>query len=358
VVSDGRNKSFGTDKGKMTSWVRNPPSNGEGESKTMHGKTFLWCSKCKRWTTSHGTAQHLGKQSDGKGENKPQEKKIHFSMVENYAAWNCSIGSNTCGIETRTTNLKMMNALLYEMFVVPMFLCVVFTFGIFAMMVGSTYVVECIDRLRFGLIAPIIWLIILSTFFYLQPICSRPPPPPAPNLKPLNRYQRRSLWKEMVAEYKVRTSTKRPSIIDEGFHRSYPLRLRSEGLFYRRPSKRLIVASVKHGRTPDVKQCCDVKQERQRAAYRRTQHSEGGRRMNTKKYINSLVKPARKMNSSPFDLQKFGQHCRTQRETQQRENVAPCKGKAAHDNSIDFTMESFAALSSTQKLAVSQIINE
>jgi Zinc knuckle len=79
----------GSGRGNGTvSWTRVPPGPNQSETKNQLGKTFHWCATCKRWTTSHGTAQHRGKQNTDEGQT--TTTKVNFSVVENYAAWHCT----------------------------------------------------------------------------------------------------------------------------------------------------------------------------------------------------------------------------------------------------------------------------
>lgn len=41
-----------------TSWKKVAPSGNESQTKTMIGKTWHWCAKCRRWSTTHNTEQH------------------------------------------------------------------------------------------------------------------------------------------------------------------------------------------------------------------------------------------------------------------------------------------------------------
>ena len=41
-------------------WRKTPPLEGQSQTKTVTGQDYKWCDKCKRWTTTHGTAQHTG----------------------------------------------------------------------------------------------------------------------------------------------------------------------------------------------------------------------------------------------------------------------------------------------------------
>jgi hypothetical protein len=41
-------------------WKKVAPAVGATSTKVSNGKTFNWCSKCGRWTTTHATASHTG----------------------------------------------------------------------------------------------------------------------------------------------------------------------------------------------------------------------------------------------------------------------------------------------------------
>ena len=66
---NGKNKSDSGDNAELsiTKQVKIPPKQGEKQTKVIGGKTRYWCSKCKRWTISHGTAQHKAKNSGSDG---------------------------------------------------------------------------------------------------------------------------------------------------------------------------------------------------------------------------------------------------------------------------------------------------
>ena len=46
------------------SWKSTPPASGSPTTKKHNDKTFNWCSKCNRWTTTHTTATHTGAPSN------------------------------------------------------------------------------------------------------------------------------------------------------------------------------------------------------------------------------------------------------------------------------------------------------
>ena len=45
----------------LTAWKRKPPDPGAPQTKTVKGKVFNWCEKCNRWSTTHSTSTHIGK---------------------------------------------------------------------------------------------------------------------------------------------------------------------------------------------------------------------------------------------------------------------------------------------------------
>lgn len=57
----------GLKEGRVTSWKKTPPKDGEPQVKTISKDgvevIYYWCAKCKRWTTSHNTLKH-GRQGD------------------------------------------------------------------------------------------------------------------------------------------------------------------------------------------------------------------------------------------------------------------------------------------------------
>jgi hypothetical protein len=58
VVTSNRSSNRDSEKG---SWKRQPPGPNEPQTKKVKHRTFFWCDKCKRWSTSHGTEQHTKK---------------------------------------------------------------------------------------------------------------------------------------------------------------------------------------------------------------------------------------------------------------------------------------------------------
>ena len=48
---------------KEHSWKTTAPKDSEAKKKTVNGRDFEWCGKCRRWSTTHNTSTHTGKRS-------------------------------------------------------------------------------------------------------------------------------------------------------------------------------------------------------------------------------------------------------------------------------------------------------
>jgi hypothetical protein len=59
-VSGNGTPNSATGAHKTQSWRTVPPPPGTAMSKKVKDKTFNWCEKCRRWTTTHTTATHTG----------------------------------------------------------------------------------------------------------------------------------------------------------------------------------------------------------------------------------------------------------------------------------------------------------
>ena len=64
-------------------WKKTPPTGGESSTKTMQGRTWHWCAKCSRWSTTHGTDGHTGKP----GSTTPSANALFL----NPSAWYCAV---------------------------------------------------------------------------------------------------------------------------------------------------------------------------------------------------------------------------------------------------------------------------
>ena len=61
----GGNRNSGASQGTGGNWKTKAPASGEPETKEVKGRTFRWCAKCRRWSTTHCTATHVTKSGGG-----------------------------------------------------------------------------------------------------------------------------------------------------------------------------------------------------------------------------------------------------------------------------------------------------
>jgi hypothetical protein len=64
-------------------WKRTPPGPNDSPTKKVKDRTWFWCEKCGRWSTTHGTSEH---KSPTNGEAKHQA-----NLVMNHSAWHVGI---------------------------------------------------------------------------------------------------------------------------------------------------------------------------------------------------------------------------------------------------------------------------
>ena len=87
---DGRAAGRGNSGGNnQCSWRSTVPLPGSDQTKTYNGKTFYWCAKCNRWTTTHTTVTHK-KKSEGDA-----SPAANFSLLPDPSAWHAGFGSST-----------------------------------------------------------------------------------------------------------------------------------------------------------------------------------------------------------------------------------------------------------------------
>ena len=60
-------------------WKRKPPGPNESPTKKVQDKTWHWCEKCGRWSTTHGTDEHKSPASNGANH--------QANIVMNHSAW-------------------------------------------------------------------------------------------------------------------------------------------------------------------------------------------------------------------------------------------------------------------------------
>ena len=75
-----RNHASGAN--KTLSWRTVPPPPGTAMSKKVKDKTFNWCDKCRRWTTTHSTATHTGQRNTSTNQSPAQANLTSFSVSD------------------------------------------------------------------------------------------------------------------------------------------------------------------------------------------------------------------------------------------------------------------------------------
>ena len=218
--------------GNSTPWTKVPPTSGQPQSKSMHGKTFYWCATCKRWTTSHKTSEHKSN-ADTTTSPATQSNISLMATSTNFAAWHVCIDSNKEDVKAKENYwLIMISSFISTYILLPMQLVLLFTIGIVMSVITLITSLTITSILGYGVVAPLIWIMTMMAFFYVQPIVSFIPPPDPPN--PLLRWQKRKIKQWMKQQMKRGVSDKSKSHHSAEFHKSYPRRLRSEGKYLRR----------------------------------------------------------------------------------------------------------------------------
>ena len=225
----------GKGSGSSTPWTKVAPANGAPETKTMHGKPFHWCAKCKRWTTSHKTVEHKSKEPPATTTG-ATERNSNISLMAtstNFCAWHVNIDSAREDVEAKEKYwMVMISSFISNFILLPIIMVLWFALGIVILATTFVSMLHITSIIGVGIIAPIAWIVTMLIFAYLQPIYSyvapAPPPPPMP------RWKKRKVkwWMKKHIKKVVRNKPEGPNI--DSFHRSYPLRLRSNGTYLTR----------------------------------------------------------------------------------------------------------------------------
>ena len=234
--------------------------------KSMHGKTFYWCAKCKRWTTSHKTSEHKSKESTTTGVTTTTSSN-HISLMAqtDFSAWHVNIDTQRTDAKAKENYwLTMVNNFITNFIFLPLQFILLFCIGIGIFVLGLIGVLSVTTCLGYGTIAPILWILSLLLFAHLQPIFSYVPPPDPP--PPLLRWQKRKIKKWMSDEQKKCKKTTTPAKGIESFHRSYPLRLRNDGIY--RGKSELYMHRDAVDRRADMLRSVQVMEDRMRNLYR------------------------------------------------------------------------------------------
>ena len=78
---------------KKKSWRRTPPAPGSSETIHKEGRTYYWCGKCKRWTESHGTSEHINGYKKANKTDNSTNKEANAALSIDASVWNCSATS-------------------------------------------------------------------------------------------------------------------------------------------------------------------------------------------------------------------------------------------------------------------------
>ena len=221
--------------GQANSWKTT-----KGPAKKMvNGRSFEWCDSCKRYTTTHNTETHTGgKKADG--------AKANIALIEDPSAW-FLVEDPTAWLATPVpaSAVNISSILAFSLGAVA-FSLFGESMGKHASSVGSTMVAllrsvfdfvvasfgDFLDFMGPSLLPSLIVVLLWATSVVLVVWFTRPPPDPEPCF---DRCQRRFLHRRRRGRHRKGSSPWRPSggIRAHGFHRSYPLRLRSSGSFLR-----------------------------------------------------------------------------------------------------------------------------
>ena len=285
------------------SWTKVPPTNGQPHTKSMHNKDFHWCDKCKRWSISHGTSEH--RDNNGTGSNGNESKtKTNISLLAtstNFAAWHVSIDNEVEDKQEKENYwLDLVTSFAINFIYLPMKLAMIFTIGIVISVITLMWFLSITELLGHGIIAPIIWILTMMGFFYLHPIVSVVVPPDPP--KPLLRWQKRMISKWMKENAKTTISNSKINNENNQFHRSYPLRLRSNNEYHLRraacrrvtPEQRDIALHKLHDMHWCIKHLCTRVQDLLAENHHLKQHIRASRRYDPTPFERETVSPEEK----------------------------------------------------------------
>ena len=85
--------SNNTSSQKKKRWRRTPPTPGSSETINKEGRTYYWCGKCKRWTESHGTTEHVDGFKKGNKTSNSSAEEANAALSVDASVWKCSATS-------------------------------------------------------------------------------------------------------------------------------------------------------------------------------------------------------------------------------------------------------------------------
>ena len=185
---------------QVTSWRTTPPPSGSPTTKKHNDKTFNWCQKCTRWTTTHTTSTHTGPTTPsrpnhhrnsrfsssrgrpaGRGGNRPRNKNgsssANLSLLHDPSVWHFPVTpppSTPTPFHRTRINLQLILSLclgLYALFpsIISTFFSNLLTYAHY---IPWTLLLSHLPTLA----APLFWLLIGVMIAHLElPEWYRPP---------------------------------------------------------------------------------------------------------------------------------------------------------------------------------------
>jgi transposase InsO family protein len=204
-------------------WKQVPPPDGTPNTKSVNGKTFKWCAKCGRWTTSHDTVSHAGP---------TRVAEANLGLVENETAWDVRdpsawhVGFNDSFSLQDVWGFLGPYIKLLQFGLLFHFSPIFFDFLVNIL---STLGMAMWEQ-GYSVVAPLVWLIGLLVTLGLGLL-------PFQDDNPEPRWKRRNREQHDKRQQKVGRGWNPGSIRSHGFHRKYPIDLRGLGHFVRNPPK-------------------------------------------------------------------------------------------------------------------------
>jgi hypothetical protein len=208
-----------TKEGGTPNWKKVAPPTGTAATKLVGDKTFNWCGKCGRWTTTHDTLSHTG--NGGKTEANIGEAGPGLEF-QDPSAWHVDLYSSlTLGeIWYMFSPYVMLLQFVTLSYFSPIFL------NFAATVLWAT--ISTLWNQGVNSLAPLCWLAGLLGTLWLGMQC-------APDDEPEPRWKRRNRSKASKRQRRKSFGWSPGSIKRHNFHRKYPLSLRSLGHFVRDP---------------------------------------------------------------------------------------------------------------------------
>ena len=259
----------------------------------MHGKTFHWCATCKRWTTSHNTSEHKSNTA-GSSTNTPSNVSL-MATSTNFAAWHVSIDHKRQDLQEKENYwLDLINTFISNFIFLPIQLVLWFVIGIGLSTILLLTSLQITAFLGYGIIAPLVWIFSMIVFGSLQPILSfvapTEPPPPLP------RWKKRKIrwWMDKYVKKELSTCSQTATLNIDSFHRSYPLRLRSNGVYHLRDE--LIMREDENRRHSNMLQNVQIMEDRMEKLFK-----DNAKLISANKFLIAQREASKLYNPTPFE---------------------------------------------------------